>query len=87
MPRTSPEMAAKLKDEHAAILEIRRLYPSVPQKTLARQIRDHNFPLSDNDATLAGLLQRVGYRHFYSTYSVIRRFDKARKAAAAAALA
>jgi hypothetical protein len=74
--KIAPEMLAKLRDEQSAIEEIRRFYPHVPQKSLARMIRDHNFPALDQDTYLLDLLKRVGYRPLFSVYSVIRRYDR-----------
>ena len=73
MPRIAPEMLARLRDEHAAVVEIRKLYPQVPQKKLARQIREHTFPHIDQ--RLSELLKRIGYRTLLSIYSIIRRVD------------
>lgn len=72
-------MPGLFKKEADAIRRLRDLYPREPQKTLAKRIRSRDHFVGEELI----LANQVTARQFYSTYSVIRRHDAAKRAAEA----
>jgi len=63
--------------ELSAIKQLRDKFPTVPQKTLANRIVAREFN-HESDNVTARTATTGGIRGFYSVYSVIRRYDKAK---------
>lgn len=67
-----PNDSTGLKAERDAIITLRKTYPDMPAKRLAKKIFSRDFGIYSDDFRTA---HRSSFRPLLSIYSVIRRFD------------